>query len=144
MSQVNQLLDGKELWSVSPNDTVFEVIRLMDEKGAGALTVVHDGKLVGIISERDYARKVILKDRSSKQTLVRDIMTRRVLVANPNQAANEVLAVMNHNHVRHLPVKEKDRLIGMISIEDVVADIIHDQLDKIKELEHYVSWEESF
>ncbi|MDH5327329.1 MAG: CBS domain-containing protein [Gammaproteobacteria bacterium] len=144
MSLVNKLLEGKELWNVSPNDTVFEAIRLMDEKGTGALMVVDAGKLVGIISERDYARKVILKDKSSKNTLVKEIMTSRVVVANPDQAANEILAVMHHNHIRHLPVKDKDKLLGMVSMEDVVSDIIHDQKDKIKELEHYVTWEEAY
>lgn len=144
MSLVNQLLDGRELWSVSPDDTVYDAIKLMDEKGIGALTVIHQDKLVGIISERDYARKVILKDRSSKNTLVKDIMTKRVLYTHPSQKTNECLAVMNHHRIRHLPVKDKDKLIGIISMGDVVRDIIDDQQLKIKELEHYVSWEENY
>ena len=144
MSLVNNLWNGRELWSVSPDDTVFNAIKLMDEKGIGALTVVDQGKLVGIISERDYARKVILKDRSSKSTLVKEIMTSHVMFTEPSQKANECLAIMNHHHIRHLPVQDKGKLVGMISMGDVVKDIIDSQQVKIKELEHYVAWEESY
>lgn len=144
MSLVDKILDGKSLWSISPEDTVYDAIKLMDEKGVGALTVVQDGKLVGIISERDYARKVILKDRSSKSTLVKDIMTKRVLYASPSQKSTECLAMMNHHRIRHLPVKQNDELVGIVSIGDVVRDIIDDQEVKIKELEHYFSWEENY
>ena len=116
----------------------------MDKKQVGALTVLHEGSLVGVISERDYARKIILKGRSSKGTLVQDIMTRHVYHAVPEQNIEECLVMMNSHRFRHLPVIDEDKLIGLISIGDVVKEIIEDQKYTIKQLENYISWEESY
>ncbi|HEB59497.1 MAG TPA: CBS domain-containing protein [Gammaproteobacteria bacterium] len=146
MATVESLLrkKGHDIWSISPDDSVFEAIRLMDEKGIGALAVVHDGALVGIISERDYARKVILKGRSSRDTPVRDIMTRKVFHTLADESVENCMLTMTKNHIRHLPVMDSDRLIGMISMGDVVKHIIEAQQDQIKHLEHCMIWEESY
>lgn len=146
MITVKQLLEkkGHEVWSISKDATVYECVELMDKKQIGALTVMHNGSLVGVISERDYARKVILKGRSSKETNVKDIMTRHVYHTFPDQSIDECLVMMNKHRFRHLPVIENDELIGMISIGDVVREIIEDQKYTIKQLENYISWEESY
>ena len=146
MLKVAQLLEvkGSQIWSISPEDTVFEAIRIMDEKGIGALTVMQDGELVGILSERDYARKVILKDRSSKETLVKEIMTRDVYYTLPEQDVEACLAVMTERRIRHLPVISEDKVIGMISMGDVVKEIIADQKYMLEQLEHSISWGESY
>jgi len=119
---VGGLLALKEsaLWSISPNATVFEAIQLMADKSIGALPVVDNSRLVGIISERDYARKVILKGRSSKDTPVSDIMTRVLLTATPSDSIAECIRVMTENRVRHLPVLEGTKMIGIVSIGDVL------------------------
>ena len=116
----------------------------MDEKGAGALAVISQDSLVGIISERDYARKVILKGRQSKETRVKEIMTRQVYHTFPEQDVEDCLAVMTKHHIRHLPVISNNKVIGMISMGDVVKDILVEQKQEIEHLEHYISWEESF
>jgi len=146
MITVKKLLEGKgvEVWHVNPEDTVYATIELMDEKGVGALAVLLDDDLVGIISERDYARKVILKGRASKETKVKEIMTRHIYHTNPDQDIGECLVMMNNRRVRHLPVLENGKMIGMISIGDVVKEIISDQQYTIKQLENYISWEESY
>ena len=146
MISVRKLLGdkGTEVWGVSPEDTVFKTLEMMEEKGVGALAVKLDGKLVGIISERDYARKIVLKGKSSKDTKVKDIMTRQVFHTFPDQIVEECLVLMNDKRIRHLPVLEDDNLIGMISIGDVVKQIIADQQYTIKHLENYISWEESY
>ncbi len=146
MTNVGKLLEekGSAVWHVTPDDTVFDAIKLMDEKGIGALAVLVDGTLAGIISERDYARKVILKGRSSKKTRVKDIMTRHIFYTFPEQDVEECLVVMSEHHIRHLPVMQNDKIIGMISLGDVVKDIIKEQKDKIAHLEHYITWEESY
>lgn len=146
MITVRKLLEnkGKEVWHVGPEDTVYATVEMMDEKGVGALVVMLNDDLVGIISERDYARKVILKGRASKDTLVKEIMTRHIYHTNPDQEAAECMVMMNNRRVRHLPVLEDGKIIGMISIGDVVKAIIDDQQYTIKQLENYISWEESY
>lgn len=146
MVRVEALLDmkGRELWSIGPDDTVYTAIERMDQKGVGALVVLHDSVLVGIVSERDYARKVILKGHSSKETKVRDIMTTRVYYTLADEDVEACMAVMTNHRVRHLPVLQEQRVIGMISIGDVVKHIIAEQRSTIEHLEHYISWEESY
>ena len=146
MTDVARLLQTKPaaIWSVSPNDTVYAAIQLMEEKGIGALLVVQEGALAGVLSERDYARKVILKGRASSETLVKEIMTRHVYYTYPDQDIEACLVVMTEHRIRHLPVMQEKRLIGMISMGDVVKEIIKEQRDKIAQLEHYISWEESY
>lgn len=146
MNTVEKLLDAKknEIWTISPEDTVFDAIKKMNEKSVGALPVVLDDKLVGILSERDYARKVILEDRSSKETQVKEIMTKRVFHTSPEQKVEECMAVMTEHHIRHLPVITDGKLSGMISVGDVVKYIISDQKFKIEQLEQTISWGESY
>ncbi|MDX1527750.1 MAG: CBS domain-containing protein, partial [Gammaproteobacteria bacterium] len=112
---------------------------IMAEKGIGALVVLDGDKLVGIVSERDYARKVVLKERASKQTPVGDIMTKDVLYARPDHTVEECLALMTDKRIRHLPVMDGDKLIGMVSIGDLVKAIIAEQKHVIEQLEHYIS-----
>ena len=144
MSTVGELLakKGHGIWSLSPDDTVFEAIKLMDEKGVGALTVLKEGALVGMISERDYARQVILKGRSSKETKVREIMSSHVYYTFPGQTVDDCMIVMSEHRIRHLPVFKEDELIGMISIGDLVKSIIADQQFIIEQLEHYIAGDE--
>lgn len=146
MSTIEKLIDinGSKVWTISPEDSVFDAIKKMNEHSVGALPVVLGDKLVGIISERDYARKVILKDRSSKETQVKEIMTERVFHTFPRQKINECMAVMSEHHIRHLPVVVDEKLVGMISIGDVVKYIISEQEFKIEQLEHTISWGESY
>ncbi len=145
MNTIDKLLhDDKKIWTISPDDTVFDAIKKMNEKSVGALPVVLVGKLVGIISERDYARKVILEDRRSKDTLVKDIMTERVFHVTRAQKVDECMAIMTEHHIRHLPVMTDGKLSGMISIGDVVKYIISDQQFKIEQLEKDISWGESY
>lgn len=146
MGTVEQLLadKGYTIWSVSPEDTVYHAIKLMADKDIGALPVLRSGKLVGILSERDYTRKVILQDRSSKNTRVVEIMTAGVFQISPSMSVSECMRIMSKNHFRHLPVVLDNELIGMISIIDVVKAIIDEQKDKIEQLEHNISWGESY
>lgn len=146
MSTIEKLIanKGSEVWTISPEDSVFEAIKKMNKYSVGALPVVLADKLVGIISERDYARKVILKSRSSIETQVKEIMTTRVFHTFPKQNINECMAVMSEHHIRHLPVILDKKLVGMISIGDVVKDIISEQQFKIEQLEHTISWGESY
>jgi CBS domain-containing protein len=141
MTTVKQILDNKgyQVYSISPQATVFEALKLMGEKEVGALAVVEDGRLEGIISERDYARKVILKGRTSRDTLVREIMTTNVFTAHLYQTVEECMAVMTERRIRHLPVMAGGRLTGMISIGDLVKAIIAEQQFMIKQLETYIT-----
>jgi CBS domain-containing protein len=141
MKTVKQLLDAKghHVWSISPNASVFEAIQLMAEKEVGALLVMEDGKPVGIISERDCARKLILQGMSSQETPIKDIMTARVIYASPDQRIEEFMALMTEKRVRHLPVIEGEQVLGMISIGDLVKEIIAEQQFIIEQLEHYIS-----
>ena len=119
--RVKKLLEakGSQVYTVSPDATVYDALKLMSEKEIGALVVVENGKMLGIFSERDYARKVILKGKNSQETLVKEIMTTNVLHASPKQKIRKCLSLMTKNHFRHLPIMEDDQLVGIISIEDV-------------------------
>lgn len=141
MTTIAQLLDSKErhIWHVTPNDFVYDAIKLMAEKGIGALLVMEGDNLVGILSERDYARKVILKGKSSKQTPVADIMTKEVLFCHQQQNIEACMALMTEKHIRHLPVMEEEKVVGMISIGDLVKTIIAEQKFTIEQLEQYIS-----
>ena len=137
---VRQILQSKggSIWSVAPHTTVFEALVLMAEKDVGALVVVEGGKLVGIISERDYARKVVLKGRSSKDTEVAELMTSGVFYVHPNQTIEECMALMTNKHIRHLPVLEGEDLVGIITIGDAVKAVMADQEVMINSLENYI------
>jgi CBS domain-containing protein len=141
MKLIRQLLasKGSDIWSVAPASSVYEAITLMAEKEVGALMVLADGKPVGLVSERDYARKVMLAGRSSKATQVHEIRTKRVICANPKQTIEECMALMTDKRVRHLPVIDHKALVGMISIGDLVKAIIHEQQFIIEQLEHYIA-----
>jgi CBS domain-containing protein len=138
---VSQILKdkGNKVWTVAPEARVFDALKLMAGKSVGALLVVDKEQVVGIISERDYARKVILKGKSSADTLVRDIMTSRIFGVHPDTKVEECLALMTDKHVRHLPVFDKDRLVGFISIGDVVKAVVSQQKVLIAHLENYIS-----
>ena len=127
------------VWSIAPNAMVFDAIQLMDDKNVGALPVLHNGALVGIVSERDYTRKVILKGRSSKETPVSDIMTGQLLTVNPSQSITECMRTMTERRVRHLPVLEGTKLVGILSMGDVVNWLISAQTATIDNLERYVT-----
>lgn len=146
MATVEKMLQGKDgkIWSIGPDETVYAAIEKMDEKSIGALPVTLDDELIGILSERDYARKIVLKNRSSKTTSVKEIMTTRVLYTYPQQSIDECMAVMTNHRIRHLPVISDNRLVGIISLGDVVKEIISEQQFKIEQLEHTISWGESY
>ncbi len=137
MTTIRQLLDekGSDVWAIDPDDSVFNAITEMSLKDVGGLLVMEGEKIVGIITERDYARNVILKGRTSPETPVRDIMTGNVTCATPEQTISECLEIMTEKRVRHLPVVDNDRLLGMISIGDLVKRIIDDQKTTIEELQ---------
>ena len=129
-----QELMTHEVYYVGPDQTVFESLRLMADKDIGALVVVQDDKIVGMLSERDYARKIILLGKASKDTLVKEIMSFPVFTIHPDQTIEEAMEMMTHHRIRHLPVVEDDHLIGMVSIGDAVRDIIYRQRETIKEM----------
>ncbi len=129
---------GKEVFSISPETTVFNALKILEEKDIGALVVTEKGKIVGIFSERDYARKIILKDRSSINTEVGDLMTKNVISVTPVDPIDKCMALMSENHIRHLPVIEDGKLEGLISIGDVLTHIIKHQKFQIRELEKYI------
>jgi CBS domain-containing protein len=140
--KVSAILAQKQastVWSIGPNAMVIDAIQLMDEKNVGALPVVENGTLVGIVSERDYTRKVILKGRSSKETPVSDIMTQQLLTVNPSDSVTECMRIMTEKRVRHLPVLEGNNLVGILSIGDVVNWFISAQTATIDTLERYVT-----
>lgn len=140
MNTIRQLLQikGYDIWTIIPDATVFDALRLMAEKDVGALLVMEKDQLLGIISERDYARKVVLLGKSSHEVRVSEIMTRELHVIHPDQTLEEALALMTAERVRHLPVVENERLIGVISMGDVVREIIYLQRESIKRLEKYM------
>ncbi len=141
MITLRQLLQSKggEIWSVPSTSTVFDALRTMAEKNVGALLVIDEGRLVGIVSERDYARKIALKGKSSKDTLVKEIMTEKVVYIRPDESIEECMALMTEKHFRHLPVIDNGTLIGVISIGDVVRTVISEQKFIIAQLENYIS-----
>lgn len=141
MTRVKDILEvkGRDIWSIEPGASVYDAMKLMADKGIGALMVIERAKLIGIISERDYARKVILQGRASRTTQVREIMTSQVLYANLEQNIEECMALMTEKRVRHLPVMDEGRLVGVISIGDLVKSIISEQKFIIEQLVRYIS-----
>jgi CBS domain-containing protein len=140
MKPVSEILKKHEgtLWHVRPDDTVFAALQLLAEYEVGALVVMDRGRLVGVLSERDYTRKIALQSRSSKDTLVSDIMTRTVLVVTPHTGTRACMALMSEKKIRHLPVVEDGTVLGMISIRDIMDDIIADHEQTIAQLESYI------
>ena len=138
---VSQVLEhkGHDVYTVGPEELVFQAIQIMSDKGVGALLVVDGDKPVGIISERDYARKMILQGRSSRNTHVREIMTVDVIYCQPQLTVGECMTIMTESHVRHLPVKDDDSLCGMVTIGDMVRTIIAEQDFIIDQLQNYIS-----
>ncbi len=141
MRYVRQILNhkGTDVVTISPDQTVFEALELMAIHNIGAVAVLENSRLVGIFSEREYARSVILLGRASKDTPIRDIMISRVLYVTPAHHVNECMALMTEKRVRHLPVVDNDQLVGLISLGDVVKDIISEQNHMIEDLEAYIS-----
>ena len=142
MQTAAQILKSKPhqtVHTIEPAASVYEAVKLMAEKNVGALLVVEHGKVVGIVSERDYARKVVLLARSSKDTPLRDIMSSPVMYVHPEQTVDQCMALMTENRLRHLPVMDDGRLIGLVSIGDLVKATISEQRFIIEQLEHYIS-----
>jgi CBS domain-containing protein len=141
MYTVSQLLQNKgaQVWSTRPDATVYSALELMSEKDIGALPVMEGDRLVGIFSERDYARKVILFGKSSRETQVQEVMTPRVVCVRLDDTIEACMALMTQQHIRHLPVKDADRVVGLISIGDVVKAVISHQEFVIEQLEHYIT-----
>ena len=141
MTSIRQLLEkkGRDVWSTSPETSVYDALLLLAEKNIGALLVLEDGELVGIVSERDYARKVILHGKESMETPVKEIMTEEVVTVDPQKSVKETLALMTDKHIRHLPVIEDTQIVGLVSIGDLVKSIIADQELMISQLEQYIS-----
>jgi CBS domain-containing protein len=141
MTTIKHILEGKEsrVWSVSPDSNVFDALKMMSDRNVGALLVLENDELVGIISERDYARKVVLLGKSSKDCLVSDIMTAKVIYLRLDQTAQDCMALMTDKRIRHMPVFEDKKLVGIISIGDLVKAIISDQQFTIQQLVNYIS-----
>ena len=140
MKTVRDLLEGKgrDVWSVAPDSTVYDALKLMAERGIGAVLVLDGKKVAGILSERDYARQVVLKGKASKDTPVREIMTTRVVFIGPERSAEDCMAVMTDKRIRHLPVLDGDDLLGILSIGDVVKAVISEKQFQIEQLETYI------
>ena len=141
MTTIAQLLNAKgdQIWSIEPKATIFEALEIMSEKEIGALLVMEDGKLKGIFSERDYARKVILKGKSSKETPVGELMTKKVFYIDPQKNINDCMAMMTGKRIRHVPVIEDNQVMGIVTIGDVVNQIISEQEVTINHLENYIT-----
>lgn len=141
MDSVRQLLrtKGSSVWTISPDATVYEALEFMADKDIGALVVTKDGEVVGMFSERDYARKVILKGKSSMNTSVGELMVKQVYYVSPENTIEDCMGLMTEKHIRHLPVLKDKELIGLVSIGDVVNQVIKHQKFKIRELEKYIT-----
>jgi len=139
MTTIRQILAGKpDIYSIEPDATVLDALRLLEQKNVGALLVMRGGVLSGIFSERDYARRMILHGRSSKETQVREVMTPDVFVISPDTTSGECMVHMTDRHIRHLPVVEGGRVVGVISIGDVVRTVIDDLRFTVRQLESYI------
>jgi len=140
MKFAKDILDSKghEVWSIDPDSTVLDALKLMADKGIGAVLVMRDEKLRGILSERDYARKIVLEGKTSRDSKVKDVMIRHVLCASPDRTIEECLALMTDKRERHLPILEKKHVIGMVSIGDLVKAVIAEQQFEIERLQQYV------
>jgi CBS domain-containing protein len=141
MKTISQLIHGQEIqvWSVSPNDSVHDAVKLLVEKNIGALLVVNQNKLVGVVSERDCTRKTLLNGLSAFETTVESIMTSKVAYAKPSHTINECMALMTDKRIRHLPIMDGDDIVCMISLGDLVKEVIAEQQILIDQLEHYIS-----
>jgi len=139
MTTIRQILAGKpDIYSIDPDATVLDALRLLEQKNIGALLVMRGSALLGIFSERDYARRMILHGRSSKETKVREVMTSDVFVIAPDTTSGECMVHMTDRHIRHLPVVEGGRIVGVISIGDVVRSVIDDLRFTVRQLEGYI------
>lgn len=146
MKTVAEILRSKadqSTHAIGPDASVFDAVRLMADKSIGSLLVIEAGKVIGIVTERDYARKIVLLSRSSKETPVRDVMTSAVMYVRPDQTSGDCMVIMTEKRLRHLPVMDGDRLLGLVSIGDLVKDIIAEQQFIIDQLEKYISGERS-
>ena len=130
---------GNDVYSVAPGDTIFDAVKLMADKEIGSVVVMEGDKLVGIMTERDYARKVVLEGKSSRESTVGDVMTRQVLCASPERTVDECMALMTDKRARHLPVLDHKRVVGVVSIGDLVKAVINEQQILIDQLQHYIS-----
>lgn len=141
MKTVREVLQGKgrQVWSVSPESTVYDALRLMAYRDVGAVLVLDGEQVVGVLSERDYARQVILKGKASRETMVKEIMTVRVVYVRPEQTVDDCMALMTEKRVRHLPVLEHGTLVGLLSIGDVVKAVISEKQFIIEQLENYIT-----
>jgi CBS domain-containing protein len=141
MTTVRNILEAKgtAVWTVEPETLVFDALTLMAEKNIGALLVIKDNALVGIFSERDYARKIVLKGSTSHTAAVKEIMTQSVILVGPDQSIDECMEIMTSKHVRHLPVLENNKLIGMVSIGDVVKAMVSEREHTIEQLKNYIT-----
>lgn len=141
MKTVGQLIHGQEnqVWSVKPNDSVHDAVKLLVEKNIGALLVVEQNKLVGVVSERDCTRKTLLNGLSAFDTTIESIMTSKVSYGKPGHTINECMALMTEKHIRHLPIMDGDDIVCMISLGDLVKEVIAEQQILIEQLEHYIS-----
>ncbi len=138
---IRQLLKAKghEVWAISPDATVYEALEMMADKDVGALLVMEGDRLVGIFSERDYARRCILRNRRSKETRVRELMTQDVITITPSATIDEAMEVMTRHRIRHLPVVENGKVVGVVSIGDIVKTVIENQQHMISHLEGYIA-----
>ena len=140
VKDILQAKERKEVWSVTPDTLIYRALQLLSEKKIGALVVLEEGELAGIVSERDYARKVILEGKSSKETYTREIMSTQVFVVNPETTVEECMALMSEKRIRHIPVVEKNlnKVLGLVSIGDVLKTVISDQKILIENLSNYI------